>query len=97
MKLVTSAACQALRQEDFPKDLPRPPQEDHLTVYSSPFLHENIRVALVWLVSNITVSPFSISPVSEVAIMCSLRSHNCWLMFPICSTTDNLAKSSLDA
>jgi hypothetical protein len=66
MRILVKAANIALKQEEYPKDLPRIPTDQSSSIFTSPFIHNDIREALVWLISNITTAPFETSPTPEV-------------------------------
>jgi hypothetical protein len=68
MRILVKAASIALKQEEFPKDLARNPTDPNSTIFTAPFIHSDIREALVWLISNITTAPFEICTTPEVTL-----------------------------
>lgn len=66
LNLVLRAAKAALKQEDHPKDLPLNHGTQAEGEFLCPFLNEHVRKALVWLVSNLTISPMDCCTVDEV-------------------------------
>lgn len=68
LHLVLRAAKAALKQEDHPKDLPLNHGTQADGEFRCPFLNEHVRNSLVWLISNLTISPMECCTVDDVVL-----------------------------